>query len=940
MSRASRMERLASALARHPRRTIAAALALTAVAAWATWHLPIHTSRNALFPKDEPVLKRLDAFLKRFGAASDLMVVVDGAPREVLEEFATALATRLRACPEVRDASERLDTDFFFARSYLMVPDSALRQLSRLLDRVLAQDVPAQTEPVTLPDALDAVERWLEDPPALSEGDIGLDVAVEALSVVETVLDEWLRFVRADKAPDDLAWERLSRHPEARRFLSGRGFFATHDGRALVVFVSRKDQSSEFKVLAPFIRAVRTEVEGLRSEYQAQGRPVPTVGLTGLPATEYEEYVAIQADIVMVVSTAAVLILLLVFVWMRSFRRALVIFIPMGLGTVWNMGLTLFTVGHLTLLTAAFTAILFGLGVDYGIFLTSRILEELEPGAASDDRRDSLRGMAQERLAQAIGRGTAASARGVMTAGGTTVLIFLSLTLVPFRGFAELGVVAATGVALVLLATFLVSPALFALLRPPLPHSPAANALSAASPRARLVLSRRASFATMVLAALAAAVGLGLGLRIPFDYDVLNLLPAGSEAARYQKRLVAESDFQPEVLLVAAQDLAEARRLTEALQNLWALSSVQSVVDLFPPDAEDKAAVARKVGDLVARSRVDEALTRQGDIRLTVEDARRLSTIASLALEFVEDIQDQAFSAGHARVVEVLERVRNRISALAEALREGSEVSRARTEAFFNRLLDAARKAAQVLAGWREARPLLPQDLPTSLRDRFFAADGSVALYAYPRFSVYQPALLDLMMEQVLAVAPQATGFPATHQVLSRMAVHSFWLGSAVALAAALLVILVAVRSAQGFLTASLPLVVGAGWMLGLMVALDLPFNYANIVGVPIVMALAVDYGVWFTHRRRELVHRTAWEAATVASQAILLAAGTTLAGLGAILLARYRGVASMGACVILGLMSCVLAARVVSPAVAQVLEGRARQGAGQGGGSSDGGQL
>lgn len=590
------IERLASAIARRPRWCLAAALVVTAAAAWGTSRLPIHTSRNALFPKEEPVLERLDAFLEKFGSASDLLVVLDGASREVLEEFATTLATRLRGRPEVRDASERIDTDFFFARSYLMVPAATLGQLSGLLDRVLAGPVPSLTGAVTLDAAVEAVDGWLQDPPALSEGDVGLGVAREVLNVLDTVLDEWLRFVRAAEEPADLAWDRLSRHPEARRFLSGRGYFSTHDGRALVVFVRRKDPSSEFEVLAPFIRGVRAEADTLRAEFHARGGPAPEVGLTGLPATEYEEYVAVQADIVLVVSTAAIFIIFLVFAWMRSLRRALVIFIPMGLGTVWNLGVTLFTVGHLTLLTAAFTAILFGLGVDYGIFLTSRILEEMASGGHRD-----------EALARAVGRGTAASARGIVTAGGTTVLIFLSLVLVPFRGFSELGVVAATGVVLVLVATFLVTPALFAVMRPAPSRSSSnreAEAGSDPTPRPRIVLSRTSSLWVVAAAALAAGTGLVLGMGIPFHYDVLDLLPAGSEAARLQRRLVAESDFQPEVLLMTAPDLAQARRLDSALKNLPVLSSVQSVVDLFPPDAEDKAAVARKVGELVTRIEV------------------------------------------------------------------------------------------------------------------------------------------------------------------------------------------------------------------------------------------------------------------------------------------------------------------------------------------------
>jgi hypothetical protein len=69
------------------------------LAAWATIRLPVYTSRQALLPQNSDVAQRLDSFLAKFGAASDLIVVLEGAPREELEAFATELATRLRTEP-------------------------------------------------------------------------------------------------------------------------------------------------------------------------------------------------------------------------------------------------------------------------------------------------------------------------------------------------------------------------------------------------------------------------------------------------------------------------------------------------------------------------------------------------------------------------------------------------------------------------------------------------------------------------------------------------------------------------------------------------------------------------------------------------------------------------------------------------------------------------
>jgi len=55
----------------------------------------------------------------------------------------------------------------------------------------------------------------------------------------------------------------------------------------------------------------------------------------------------------------------------------------------------------------------------------------------------------------------------VLTAGGAALVIFGALATVDFPGFAELGVVAAGGVLMILISTWMVQPALYALARAP-----------------------------------------------------------------------------------------------------------------------------------------------------------------------------------------------------------------------------------------------------------------------------------------------------------------------------------------------------------------------------------------------------------------------------------------------------------------------------------------
>jgi predicted RND superfamily exporter protein len=110
--------------------------------------------------------------------------------------------------------------------------------------------------------------------------------------------------------------------------------------------------------------------------------------------------------------------------------------------------------------------------------------------------------------------------------------------------------------------------------------------------------------------------------------------------------------------------------------------------------------------------------------------------------------------------------------------------------------------------------------------------------------------------------------------------------------------------------------------MLGILAALGIKYNYANMVALPLVMALAVDYGVWFGYRWRELGGVAPWKAVSLAGRAILVAFLTTVAGLGAIMLGRYQGVSSMGVAITVGLCCTVFAALAVGPFVAQ-LRGR-----------------
>lgn len=893
--------KIAECFARNPKWILGLALAFSILAAWATAQLPVYTSRQALLPQNIPVAQRFNDFLKNFGAASDLIVVLEGAPRKELESFANDLAAKLRAEPEIGQATSRLDMGFFLEHAYLPMPVEALDKLAAMADHPgLGKD--------GMEEYLNQALTWSKDHPALAGTDIDLPTAEASLSLTTILLDEWLRWLSDETVPAGLEWGRLV----AKSGVSGMsdGYFASHDGRMLFLFVHPKNPSGDFVNLGPFVDKVKQVSAGLAEQAKISGHTPPTVGLTGLPAIEYEEYVNVRKDITLVVFTSAGLIALLVLIVVRSVRWAVLIFVPMSLGVLWSLGLALVTVGHLTIITAAFIAILFGLGADYGIFTSSRIAEERRAGKP---------------LIEAIGAGIGSSFVAVLTAGGASLLIFGTLATVDFPGFAELGVVAAKGVLMILISTWMVQPALYALLPPKLRDLPAPPTPPEAqeSEKHGGAFPKPVAVGLVVLAIGCAVFGGVKGLSIPFDYDLLGMLPKDSQAAYYQRRMVAESDYQAEVIIFTARNMAEARRIAGEAGKLETIAQTQSLTNLFPEDAEARRLKAISIGESFARAGYAKRVAELDRAGLSPKAYELLQSVLQNSIAIIDEAEEQAFSAGHAKLVESLETVRGQLLAISAKLAADGVQGRVRSESFLRALLSGAEDGLKIIDAWRQAQPLTPERLPATLRDRFFAADGSIAVYAFPAKTVYDPANLDALMKDVYSVSPDATGFPTTHQVFSKAVVESFTSGTQWALVLCLLWVMAATRSVRGFALAALPLLIGGGWMLGLMALAGIPYNFANIVALPLVIALAVDYGVWFSYRWSELKGHSPLQVSLAAGKVIGLAAGTELAGLGAITLASYRGVSSLGMSITLGLLCCLTATLVVAPAIGQLIDSR-----------------
>ncbi len=190
----------------------------------------------------------------------------------------------------------------------------------------------------------------------------------------------------------------------------------------------------------------------------------------------------------------------------------------------------------------------------------------------------------------------------------------------------------------------------------------------------------------LLLAVVSAGLGIYKGISIPFDYDVMELLPKNSEAAKYQKRMVKESDFQGEVIVFTASTTEEARRISEEAANLKSIARVQSMASFFPPMLTDRVQKAKTAAQMVADSPTAKKFRNLKRVSLSLKEFNKLRAVIKKGPELIDRFQEQAFSAGHSTLIKNLERLRDQLTVIYKGMEANPTLAHKRSREFFQAL--------------------------------------------------------------------------------------------------------------------------------------------------------------------------------------------------------------------------------------------------------------
>jgi predicted RND superfamily exporter protein len=206
-------------------------------------------------------------------------------------------------------------------------------------------------------------------------------------------------------------------------------------------------------------------------------------------------------------------------------------------------------------------------------------------------------------------------------------------------------------------------------------------------------------------------------------------------------------------------------------------------------------------------------------------------------------------------------------------------------------------------------------DLPRELRARYVTPDGRYRVEVFPRENVLETDSLRRFVEAVSGLAPHSTDTPVTIREAGNAVVRSFLLATLYAFLVITCFMLIELKSVSDTVLVLLPLVLSLLMTGAASVILDIPFNFANVIVIPLLLGTGVEV-VYFIHRFRTDPPPSGNMLETSTARALFFSALTTILSFSTLSFSLHRGIASMGKLLTLCIGFYMVATFVFLPAV------------------------
>ena len=846
---------------------LAALLVAVASSIYISRNLGMNTDTTDMLSEELPFRVNLKHYNKTFPQDIEtLLIVLDASTPEQVRLSAEQLAKRLQA--DVQNFydvySPRVDD--FTARNgllYQSIPD-----LERITDSLAAAQ-PLITR-ITRDPTLGAFADVLTG--AVDELNKGRNIELRSvLNGVNATLE-----ARLNGSPRALSWQTM---------FSGESQKNTYQD--LIIVKPRMDYSQLF----PAEESIAALYAAAESVGIIENSPV-RLRITGEVALAAEEFNSSLRGMEYAGIITFVLVGLVLYFAMRTGGLILNVLICLLMGLVLTAAFATAAVGHLNVISIAFAVLYIGLGEDFAIHFLLRYREVFENGLSPSE-------------AIHISGGDAGAALTACTI--TNAIGFYAFIPTDYSGVAELGIISGTGMIISLLVTLTIGPALLRYL----PRRIPAQSVAKSSVGKVLEFSLKWHKLTYAVALAATVAALMLLPQVRFDYNLLNMQDQKASTVQTFRELLAEPDLSPWHVAVLAGSREETEHLAQQLAKLPEVTKVVTILDFVPTEQEEKYSyiqeMALTVGPIATISPPQVRII--SDVVLTEQYKALRGLIAALD-RFVGKHPDHPSAITASTLQSTLANLFSQLDKV------GNDEKSKLLYAMEDDLLAMLPLALQSLRTATEAEPFGQESLPVPLQERWHSQAGEYRLAVYPIEDLNDNDALRRFVRAVQQVAPQAIGAPVISLEAGEAVVQAFIQAFSLALIGVVIILLVLLRSIKYTLLVLLPLLLASLFTAALTVLLNVPFNFANIIALPLLLGLGIDSSLHMVYRslNNEMVSEILIHTST--ARAIFYSALTALVDFASLMFSSHQGTASMGVLLTVGLAFTLICTLIILPAL------------------------
>jgi predicted RND superfamily exporter protein len=388
---------------------------------------------------------------------------------------------------------------------------------------------------------------------------------------------------------------------------------------------------------------------------------------------------------------------------------------------------------------------------------------------------------------------------------------------------------------------------------------------------------------------------------VAFDYNLLNLQAKGTEAVQYELKIIESAHRSAWSTAMITSTLEEAMEKHQALEAMPVVAEVESILSAIPDHQPQKLEAIRTLSPILDGLEVEpeDAVFSMKSLVGTIRKIR-------FKLQGREEKEGDTVREAGLLAQRFLE----------EAGKVDEKTARNRLAAYSEKLFVDYREKIGDLRKNADPSPVRAEDLPDNLRDRYISKNGLYLVMVRPAVDIWNIEERELFLKKMREVDPKVAGNAVHMFESSRLMKEGYIYGGLYALVAIVLFVLFLFRNPWTALLVFLPVVVGSLWTIGLMDLLEIRFNLANLVILPLILGIGIVNGIHIINRYREESDKATTVLSKSTGQAVVLSSLTTMIGFGSMMIADHQGVFSLGLILTVGVGCCLVASTTFLPAV------------------------